>query len=208
MNNDINDNPIKKLSIDWEKHYKATEMKELHWYSDSTDPEVLEAIKRYCPTSGKVLDLGTGPGTMAIEFTKLGYRATATDISISAIAMAKERAGERADKIDFIVDEIRETTISDKYDIIHDRGCFHCLDKSGIEKYILNVPRLLVDNGILLIKTFSQSESREDGPNKYSYEMIKEIFSGLFDFLHCEETIYPSTLKVDPKAIFCVMRKI
>ncbi len=198
---------IKKLTLDWENHYKETAMEALHWYSEEVDPEVAVAIKKFCPSRGSALDLGTGPGTMAIELTKLGYNVTATDISESAINMAKARAGDLADRIKFIVDDVRESKVEGKFDLIHDRGCLHVLDADGIKKYLSNISRLLNDGGILLLKTFSIEETRADGPNRYSPELIKSYFEQGFELLHHEETIYPSTLPVDPKALFCVLRK-
>jgi SAM-dependent methyltransferase len=200
------DRPKKDIKLDWEQHYRSTPMKELHWYSEAIDPEVILAIEKFCPKSGDVLDLGAGPGTVAIELTKLGYNVTATDISPSAVDMAKKRAGRLADKIKFTVDDIRDTKLRKKYDIIHDRGCLHVFNKFDIKKYVENVSRLLKEKGMLLLKTFSTKEPRDDGPNKYSHESINGIFLGYFELLHCEETIYPSTLPVDPKALFCVLR--
>lgn len=202
-----NEGPVKKIRLNWEEHYQTTPMEELHWYSEGIDPEVLEAIKKYCPKDGTVLDLGTGPGTMAIELTGLGYHVTATDISPSAITMAKKRAGELAEKINFMVDDIRETEVSGEFDIIHDRGCLHVFDNDDIDKYVKNVYSLLKDGGVLLVKTFSIKEPRDDGPNRYSHGSISALFSDRLEVLHCEETEYPSTLPVDPKALFCVLKK-
>jgi len=199
---------VRKVNLDWEEHYKVTPMTKLHWYSEDIDPEVLLAINKFCAPDSEVLDLGTGPGTMAIELTKLGFNVTATDISPSAIAMAKERAGEIASKIRFVIDDIRETKLTSLYDIIHDRGCFHVLSKEGIEKYVDNVKSLLKETGILLLKTFSKQETKQDGPNKYDQYTIKEYFSDSFKIMQCEETIYPSTLETDPKALFCVLKRL
>jgi len=202
------ENEIKKVKLDWNEHYKETPMEKLHWYADELDPEVPPSLAKYCPECSTVLDLGTGPGTAAIEFTKLGFSVTATDISQAAIDMAKERADNFADKIDFIVDDIRDSIIEDKFDIIHDRGCFHVLDKAGIDQYLDHVPSLLNENGILLLKTFSTREVDQQGPNRYNTGLIEDIFSDVFKIIYSEETVYPSTLPVDPKALFCVLTHV
>ncbi|MBI1662851.1 MAG: class I SAM-dependent methyltransferase [Nitrosopumilus sp.] len=36
------------------------------------------------------MDLGTGPGTQALELSKIGFKVTGTDISQSAIEKAKK----------------------------------------------------------------------------------------------------------------------
>jgi ubiquinone/menaquinone biosynthesis C-methylase UbiE len=58
---------------------------------------------------GRLLDLGTGPATQAIELSKLGFQVTATDISENAIARAKSMSKD----IEFIVDDILESKLKD-----------------------------------------------------------------------------------------------
>src|SRR3989339_71381 len=77
--------------------------------------------------SGAVLDLGTGPGTQAIELSKLGFNVTATDVSKSAIKEAKKLTKD----INFFVDDILDTKIKNKIDLILDRGCFHTIEPSS-----------------------------------------------------------------------------
>ena len=99
-------------------------------------------------TGGRLLDLGTGPATQAIELSKLGFQVTSTDISENAITRAK-----RISKgIDFIVDDILESKLKqDSFDYIFDRGCFHVLEPSCRHRYVNQVGRLLRAGGLLNI---------------------------------------------------------
>ena len=91
-----------------------------------------------------MLDLGAGPGTMSIEFARMGYEVTACDISVSALKCARLRAQEKsvADKISFLVCDIREP-FDGEFEIINDRGCFHVMRGADREKYIDNVSALM-----------------------------------------------------------------
>ena len=70
---------------------------------------------------GNFLDLGTGPGTQAIQLSKYNFEVTGTDISQSAIEKAKKLSHE----IYFLVDDILNSKLADKkFDSIFDRAFF------------------------------------------------------------------------------------
>jgi len=193
--------------MDWEDLYSHTPIKKLHWYCEGADPGVFDAISRFCPPTGKILDIGTGPGTMAKEFAKLGYEVTATDISSSAISMAKKNAGEIGGHITFLVDDILNSAITTRFDLIHDRGCFHVFPPEERPLYLDGVSSLILTGGILLLRTFSNIEPRDDGPYSFSIDEIREIFSQRFKILHWEESFFRSSLSKNPMALFTVLKK-
>ena len=209
MVDDISEKEERLPIEDWEEYYQDTGTEELPWYSVEPDPEVIEALKSFCPPPGaRVLDLGTGPGTMAIEFARLGYEVTACDISTTALTTAKLRAGKSgvADKITFLVCDIREP-LEGEFEIINDRGCFHVMRYADRQKYIDNISALMVPGSVLLLKTFSTKEPGDEGPERYSAEDIKEIFSDGFDLIFSRDTIFQSTMEEDPKAVLSVLKR-
>jgi ubiquinone/menaquinone biosynthesis C-methylase UbiE len=54
----------------------------------------LHYIKKYMPSTGKVLDNGAGPGKYAMELAKLGYKVTLSDITPKLVEVATEKASE------------------------------------------------------------------------------------------------------------------
>ncbi len=193
--------------MDWEEHYRNTPMEKLHWYCEGADPGVMDAVRRFCPSQGRVLDLGTGPGTMAIEFAKTGYTVVATDLSPSAIEMARKNAGTLEGKIEFVVDDILDSALLGPFSFIHDRGCFHVFDPYQRPLYREKVSSLLKEKGILLLKTFSSKEPRDDGPYRYTIEELRSFFAKDFIILHWEESFFVSTLEPNPRALFVVLKK-
>ncbi len=191
----------------WSDRYASPDPGKLAWYTSEIDHEVKLAIEKYCPKGGKALDIGAGPGTMARELAKAGYRVTAVDIAESAIEMAKRLTDEYSGDIDFRVDNILETGLTGKYVVAHDRGCFHVFAGNQRLLYIENVYNLLEENGILLLKTFSAKQPGLYGPTRYSIKELKQLFGGRFELLHWEDSTYPGTLDFEPKAIFCVWKK-
>ena len=178
----------------------------LPWYNKDLDDDLREYLDIMKVTKGRFLDLGTGPATHAIELSKLGFQVTATDISENAISRAKRMSK----GIEFIVDDIFDSKLKgDSFDYIFDRGCFHVLEPSSRQRYVSQVSRLLRDEGLLFLKTFSAKEHSRGGggPYRFSIDEIDSIFENRFDIDSFKETVYQGTLDILPKALFVVLRK-
>jgi SAM-dependent methyltransferase len=190
----------------WDNLYaNETGIGSLPWYNKDLDNDLKEHLRTMNMTKGRLLDLGTGPATQAIELSKLGFQVTATDISENAITRAKRMSN----SIEFIVDDILESKLNeDSFDCIFDRGCFHVLEPSSRQKYVNQISRILRDGGLLFLKTFSTKESsRGGGPYRFSIDEIDSIFSDRFVIESFKETVYQGTLDSLPKALFVVLRK-
>jgi SAM-dependent methyltransferase len=177
----------------------------LPWYNKDLDNDLKEHLRTMNITKGRLLDLGTGPATQAIELSKLGFQVAATDISENAITRAKRMSK----GIEFIVDDILESKLKDdSFDYIFDRGCFHVLEPSSRQRYVNQISRILRDGGLLFLKTFSSKEpSRGGGPHRFSIDEIDSIFSNRFAIDSFKESVYQGTLNILPKALFVVLRK-
>ncbi|TAL68574.1 MAG: class I SAM-dependent methyltransferase [Bacteroidetes bacterium] len=192
-------------SRDWEEVYLNNNVEELPWYRKKLDHDVKIELKRRKIKSGTVLDLGTGPGTQALELNMIGFDVTATDISESAINNAKKLS----DNIDFILDDILTTKLRKKFDLILDRGCFHTIETEERKIYLKNIKMILNKNGLLFLKCFSDREPDSGtGPNRISELILKDLFSGEFDIEKIIHTEFKGRRKPNPKALFVVMRKM
>ena len=66
---------------DWDVYYKENKVEGMPWYNANLDSNLENYIKLNNISGGKFLDLGTGPGTQAIQLEQLGFDVTGTDIS-------------------------------------------------------------------------------------------------------------------------------
>lgn len=206
--NDDDSSFIHRSFPHWDNLYANEEaVFSLPWYNKGLDNDLREQLSSINMTRGKrFLDLGTGPATQATEISKLGFQVTATDISKNAISRAKSMSKE--EDIEFIVDDILNSKLKEDYfDYIFDRGCFHVLEPSSRQRYINQVSRILRDNGLLFLKTFSTKERSQYGPYRFSIDDIKSIFSNKFEIVSFKETVYQGTLSILPKALFTILRK-
>ncbi|WP_317045189.1 class I SAM-dependent methyltransferase [Arenibacter amylolyticus] len=95
----------------------------------------------------------------------MGYQhISVLDISAAAIERAKDRLGERAIKVTWIVADASSFIPTEKYDFWHDRAAFHFLtDDRDIANYLETDFKSINPLGFLVIGTFS-----EQGPKKCS----------------------------------------
>ncbi|WP_316506994.1 class I SAM-dependent methyltransferase [Nitrosopumilus sp.] len=190
----------------WDDLYKKNDVKEIPWYEKNLDLGMgieLDSLEK-----GEFLDLGTGPGTQAIEIAEIGFKVTGSDISESAIKKAKEVSN----KVNFVVDNTLESKFEENsFDHILDRGCFHIFSQNKRMEYLKYIKRILRKNGIVFLKCMSKKErdlSEDDGSQKFSEIEIREYFEKDFEIIKIKDTVYYGKVDPLPKALFVVMKKI
>lgn len=192
----------------WERLYRTTDVSQLPWYTTELDPDIGASLEAHGPAHGRVLDLGTGPGTHAVGLAKLGYEVVATDISPSAVRAAVAHAKKSGAKIDFRVDNILNSKLAAaSFDAIVDRGTFHVLSPEARPLYVVTVHRILRPQALLYLKTFSDKEPGDEGPYRLSPGELRSYFREAFDVLSIEDTVFQGTLAPSPRALFAVFRR-
>lgn len=195
----------KKEFPDWDSFYKQNNVESMPWYEKNLDLDLSEEVQFL--KKGNFLDLGTGPGTQAIELAKRGFTVTGSDISKSAI----EKARLSTKNVNFENDDILNSKFENaSFDYILDRGCFHVLSVEDRKTYLRQIKRILKKNGMIFLKCMSKDEknlSDDKGPHKFFKNDIIQYFQNDFEIIKSKDTVYYGTLKPLPKALFFVMKK-
>ena len=190
----------------WDEFYRQNKFEEMPWFEKELDKDVELEIKEI--TKGVFLDIGTGPGTQALELVKRGFSVTGSDIASSAISTAQKTSNQA----DFVTDDILESKFKDNsFDYILDRGCFHTFKPIQRSRYLNQVNRILKKNGILFLKCMSKEETNlpeGQGPYKFSIEDIRHYFENYFEIIKSKKTVYYGKIRPLPKSLFFVMKKI
>src|SRR5437899_8631985 len=193
---------------DWEKVYATSDVATLPWYSPALDADIERALKAHRLRGVRILDLGTGPATQAMNLAKRGFEVVATDISASAIKKAKASAKEAGLSITFLVDNVLKSRLSPNLvDVIVDRGVFHVMPKDKRPVYVETVHRVLRPKGWLFLKCFSDKEPGTWGPFRIAEPELIGSFPGPFEIRSVVETVFQGNVKPPPKALFASFRR-
>lgn len=140
----------------WDDFYSNRE-KGIPFFINKPDENLVHYFEKKLLNSGKVLELGCGPGRNAIYFAEKGCLIDAVDLSQESIQWATERAKEKNVNINFICSNIFDLQIEEgTYDIVYDSGCFHHIAPHRRMSYINLVKKALKPGGYFAITCFVQ----------------------------------------------------
>ena len=149
----------------WETIYQKKSTKELGWFQEV--PTVsLDLIKSAeIHKNAKIIDVGGGDSLLVDRLLELGFsNVTVLDLSEKAIERAKNRLGSKGSEVNWICSDIRDFNTDERFDLWHDRACFHFLiDDTDIQTYTSKLNQFLGEKGTLVLGTFSKT-----GPKKCS----------------------------------------
>jgi len=197
----------------WENIYQTKELKDVSWFQPIPETS-LDFFKQFkVPTIAKVIDIGGGDSFLVDHLLDLGYQdITILDISEAAIDRAKQRLGNRATNVKWIVADVTTFRLTEKYDFWHDRATFHFLtDEREISNYIETAHRNTNPTGIIVIGTFS-----EQGPTKcsgieikqYSETTMSDRLKNFFENINCITLDHKTRFDTIHNYVFCIFRKI
>lgn len=194
----------------WENVYNTKTPQEVSW-TQETPTTSLKLIES-CGVNldAKIIDIGGGDSLLVDHLLDKGFQnITVLDISGKAIDRAKDRLGNRAKNVTWIVSDILDFNPTETYDIWHDRATFHFLTTTEAIAYY----KTLCSNAInkqLILGTFS-----ENGPLKcsglpitqYSEKSMVATFKDDFNLSHCTTENHTTPFNTTQHFLFCSFNK-
>lgn len=178
--------------VDWWDQFYADRDKPVPFFAAKPDENLVSCLDRgLLRPGGRALDLGCGPGRNALHLAAVGFDVDAVDLSPTAIAWARERAG--AANIRFRQgNAFAMPDLTGPYDLIYDSGCFHHLPPHRRVSYLALVERTMAEGGHLALTCFAAGamgaeqpdadlylKGRLDGGLAYTPESLRRIFADL-----------------------------
>lgn len=197
----------------WENIYQTKDLKDVSWYQP-TPTTSLDFLKQFnIPTTAKIIDIGGGDSFLVDHLLDLGYTdLTVLDISAASLDRAKQRLGDRATKVKWIVADAATFKPTEQYDFWHDRAAFHFLTQEReITNYIDTIQKSIKPTGVLVIGTFS-----EQGPKKcsgieikqYSETTMTDRLKMFFEKVKCITVDHQTPFDTIQNFIFCSFKKL
>lgn len=197
----------------WETIYQTKNLDEVSWFQPKPVTSLSLFEKYEIDKNADIIDIGGGDSFLVDHLLALGYQnITVLDISENAIEKAKNRLGEKAGQVKWIVADITAFKSSEKYDVWHDRAVYHFLtDANDIAHYTSIANNNISKDGYLIIGTFS-----DKGPKKcsgieikrYSEKELSEKFIRDFNKQECFTIDHKTPFDTKQNFVFCVFEKL
>ncbi|MCU7551761.1 class I SAM-dependent methyltransferase [Chitinophagaceae bacterium LB-8] len=194
----------------WEKIYETKLPNELSWTQEIPTTSLQFIHSFNLPKTAKIIDIGGGDSKLVDYLLAEGFDdITVLDISEHALQRAKDRLGERALQVKWVVSDITEFKPERTYDIWHDRATFHFLTTpEKVSKY-LDIAKSAV-NSYMIICTFSSN-----GPQKCSGLQIKQYneqdltkeLQPVFTKIRCITEDHITPFNTAQNFLFCSFRR-
>ena len=196
----------------WDKVYSTKAEDEVSWFQHypKTSMEFVELFN--LPLDANIIDIGGGDSYFVDALLDKGYKNIyVLDISATAIEKAKQRLGERASKVQWIISDVTKFEPPIQFDFWHDRAAFHFLTtEEKIYRYVSIAEDAIKKDGYLILGTFS-----ENGPKKCSGLEIKQYseasmsarFEVAFDRVKCITENHITPFNTIQNFLFCSFKK-
>ena len=197
----------------WENVFATKNPNEVSWTQKypKTAMNYLENLN--LSKTANIIDIGGGDSNLVDVLLEKGFQNIwVLDISEFALERAKQRLGDKADLVHWIVADITDFKPDVKFDFWHDRAVFHFLTgEASIDKYKTTIENAVNKEGNFLLGTFS-----EKGPLKcsgleikqYSENSMKQTFSESFEAVKCFTENHTTPFDTVQNFQFCGFKKI
>ncbi|MBF9252175.1 class I SAM-dependent methyltransferase [Pontibacter sp. 172403-2] len=193
----------------WEKIYQTKQPDEVSWTQQEPKTSLAFIHSFGLPKSARIIDVGGGDSRLVDFLLQKGYQnVTVLDISGIALARAKQRLGNKANRVKWIESDITKFVPAESYDVWHDRATFHFLtSREQIHSYLETARKAI--EGYLVIGTFS-----DKGPNKcsglevkqYSEEELQLQLAAKFQKIRCITEDHVTPFHTTQNFLFCSFR--
>lgn len=196
----------------WEKVFVQKSDSEKSWYQGYPGTSVDFIEETDLRRDAAIIDVGGGDSRLVDALLEKGYtNITVLDISAAAINNAKNRLGEKAEQVHWVVSDILDFVPDRQYDCWHDRAVFHFVtEREKIHRYVRLMKDTIRGQGVLIIGTFA-----ENGPEKcsglpvqrYSPASLGETLGAAFEKIKCIEENHQTPFNTVQAFTFCSFKR-
>jgi len=197
----------------WEKVYQTKSSDAVSWFQARPDVSLSLIAHSELPLDAAIVDVGAGASTLIDSLLEAGRRdLSVLDISTAALQTTRERLGQAASLVDWIVADVLAWAPSKRYALWHDRAVFHFLvDADDRARYLETLRRTLLPDGQVIVATFA-----EDGPERcsglpvarYAAAGLHAAFGTAFELLESTREIHRTPGGAEQRFTYVRMRRV
>ncbi len=200
----------------WETVYDTIDTEDLMWHEEKPGPCLDLILKYQINLIEPILIIGAGSTTLIDTLLEKGYtNIIATDISENAFIKLKERLGNQANKVQWIVDDLtKPKEINQLKDIAfwHDRAVLHFfLDDQDKKSYKDTLNKVLKTGGHAAISTFSLKGATYCSGlkvNQYDENTLQDFLGKDFELLESFDYLYHTPTGLPKPYIYTLFKKL
>ncbi len=186
------------LKEHWKKIYERSAVEKLGWYEERPEPSLKLIHKALPDKRSHILHVGAGASTLVDLLLQEGYENMwVNDISEEALRQIKERLGENAKHIHWLVDDLihpRKLNQLRNLDCWHDRAVLHFFTQPEEQKNYFDLLRkVLGARGHVIIAAFNKEGARSCSGLpvcRYDAEMLSAHLGSGFRLMKSFDYLY------------------
>lgn len=181
-------------STHWEELYHRESETSVSWFEE-VPSHSLELIRATgLPPEAPILDVGGGASRLVDHLLNSGYvDVSVLDVSAEALVYARARLGRAADRVSWIVADVRRFEPHRRYALWHDRAAFHFLMTPDVKEYLRTLSVALVPRGHVILATFGpEGPTRCSGlpVHRYSVAELSDVLGAAYELKRSELVVH------------------
>jgi len=198
----------------WQNVYRTKRPEAVSWYRPHLEASFDLIRSAVSDLNARIIDVGAGESTLVDDLLQVGYRnLVALDISSHAFEVSKARLGRDANRINWLVGDVREIDLTQHpMDVWHDRAVFHFLTRpEDREAYIRQVERTVRPGGHIIVATFGpEGPAQCSGLDvvRYDTHALRGEFGRSFQLIDHRVELHRTPNGTTQQFTYCLCRRL
>lgn len=200
----------------WNKVYSQNELQKLGWYEDFPEESIKLIEACNLESDARILSVGAGASTLIDVLLDRGHEGlVANDLSEEALKVLKLRLGEKASRVEWIVDDLKNPkylTDMPAIDLWHDRAVLHFFKEESQRAQYMKVLRTLVKVGAyVIIASFNLASADKCSGlpvYRYDFDMLEQLLGNDFEPITHFNSLYTMPSGDKRNYIYALFRRL
>ena len=181
------------------------------WDIGDAQPALVELLTAHPPAS-PVLDVGCGPGDLALWLARAGHTALGVDFVESAVIEARRRAAalpeDAARRVTFETGDALRPASFGEFGTVVDSGFLHLFDPDERDRFVGELARALRPGGRYYLLAFAVTFPIENAPLQVDPAELQSRFSPDrgWRIVECRSAEFHSRVGIVPATCACIER--
>ena len=197
----------------WNRIYTSRPPGEMGWYRPHLETPLAWIDGLDLDPREPIIDVGGGASTLVDDLVEKGHEnLTLLDLSEAAIQVSRQRLGEAASVVNWLVGDVTETELPHRYyRLWHDRAVFHFLvEAESRQKYKTALLDSLEAGGTFIIGAFTPDAPPQCSGlpvRRYDTVLLEKTFGDSFELTRHRHEMHLTPGGVEQPYVYCLFQR-